>query len=63
MMEIVNNYIDGEFVEPHTKQYLDIYEPATGLVYGKVAESSNVDIDKAVAAAKKAFPYWSKSCF
>ena len=60
MMEIVNNYIDGEFVEPHTKQYLDIYEPATGLVYGKVAESSNVDIDKAVAAAKKAFPYWSE---
>ena len=40
MMEIVNNFIDGELVEPHTKQYLDIYEPATGLVYGKVAESS-----------------------
>ena len=59
MLEIVNNFIDGEFVEPHTKQYLDIYEPATGLAYGKVAESSTLDINKAVESAKNAFPYWS----
>ncbi len=39
MLEIVNNFINGEFVEPHKKEYLDIYEPATGSVYGKVADS------------------------
>ena len=41
MKEIVDNFINGEFLEPLNKQYLDIFEPATGLVYGKVAESSD----------------------
>ena len=59
MLEIVNNFINGKFVEPHEKKYLDIYEPATGSVYGKVADSSNRDIKRAVESAKNAFPYWS----
>ena len=59
MLEIVNNFINGEFVEPHKKKYLDIYEPATGSAYGKVADSSNRDIKRAVESAKNAFPYWS----
>ena len=25
MLEIVNNFINGEFAEPHNKKYLDIY--------------------------------------
>ena len=45
MLEIVNNFINGEFVEPHNQEYLDIYEPATGSVYGKVADSSSHDIN------------------
>ena len=59
MLEIVNNFINGEFVEPHNQEYLDIYEPATGSVYGKVADSSSHDINRAVESAKDAFPYWS----
>ena len=59
MLEIVNNFINGEFAEPHNKEYLDIYEPATGSVYGKVADSSIHDINRAVESAKDAFPYWS----
>ena len=60
MKEIVDNYINGEFLEPLNKQYLDIFEPATGLVYGKVAESSDYDVKLAVDAAKNAFIPWSK---
>ena len=59
MLEIVNNFINGEFAEPYSKEYLDIYEPATGSVYGKVADSSSHDINRAVESAKDAFPYWS----
>ena len=59
MLEIVNNFINGEFEEPHNKEYLDIYEPATGSVYGKVADSSSHDINRAVESGKDAFPYWS----
>ena len=60
MKEIVDNFINGEFLEPLNKQYLDIFEPATGLVYGKVAESSDYDVKLAVDAAKNAFIPWSK---
>ena len=59
MLEIVNNFINGEFAEPDNKEYLDIYEPATGSVYGKVAYSTSHDINRAVEFAKDAFPYWS----
>ena len=62
MLEIVNNFINGEFAEPHNKEYLDIYEPATGSVYGKVADSSSHDIYRAVESAKDAFPQWSGLC-
>ena len=58
MKEIVDNFINGEFLEPLNKQYLDIFEPATGLVYGKVAESSDYDVKLAVDAAKNAFIPW-----
>ena len=60
MKEIVDNFINGEFLEPLNKQYLDIFEPATGSVYGKVAESSDYDVKLAVDAAKNAFIPWSK---
>ena len=60
MKTIVDNFINGEFLEPFNKQYLDIFEPATGLVYGKVAESSDYDVKLAVDAAKNAFIPWSK---
>ena len=62
MLEIVNNFINGEFVEPHNKKYLDIYEPAAGSVYGKVADSSSHDIKKAVESAKNALDRygWSR---
>ena len=63
MLEIVNNFINGEFVEPHKKEYLDIYEPATGSVYGRVADSSSHDIKIAVKSAKDAFPSWSGLSF
>ena len=37
----------------------DVYNPATGKVIGQVALADKAIIDKAVAAAKAAFPAWS----
>ena len=59
-MEIVNNFINGEFVKPQNKDYIDLYEPATGKVYGKVANSSKLDVNRAISAALSAFPEWSE---
>ena len=58
-MRKINNYINGELVEPASGHYLDNTEPATGQVYSQVAASEKEDVDRAVAAAEKAFPLWS----
>ena len=60
-MEKILNYINGELVEPIKGKYLDNYNPATGKVYSLVPDSDAEDINKAVAAAKKAFKTWSKT--
>ena len=56
----IENFIDGQFVEPISGQYLDNIEPATGKPYSRVADSDAHDVDAAVAAAEKAFPDWSR---
>src|SRR4051812_27348450 len=58
-MQKLAHYIDGEFVEPVGKQYLDNVEPATGSVYSQLPDGDERDVDRAVAAAQKAFPKWS----
>ena len=58
MMQL-KNYIDGAFVAPSNGRYLDNYEPATGQVYSLIPDSDAIDVARAVAAAKRAFPEWS----
>src|SRR3989440_13069145 len=58
--EKIQNFIDGQFVEPLGGRYLDNVEPATGKSYSQVADSDARDVDLAVAAAEKAFVDWSK---
>jgi aminomuconate-semialdehyde/2-hydroxymuconate-6-semialdehyde dehydrogenase len=55
----INNFINGEFIEPIGGRYLDNIEPATGKPYSQVADSDAHDVDLAVAAAEKAFRDWS----
>lgn len=55
-MKRVKNYINGEWVEPKTKEYGEVWCPATGDKIGEVPFSTAEDINQAVQAAKKA--YW-----
>ncbi len=55
----LQNFINGDFHAPVKGQYIDNYEPATGKVYGKIPNSTEEDVELAVAAAEKAFPVWS----
>src|SRR5947208_2689961 len=57
----IQNFIDGQFIEPVGGKYLDNIEPATGKPYSQVADSDSRDVDLAVAAAEKAFPSWSRT--
>ncbi|MEO9968055.1 MAG: aldehyde dehydrogenase [Reichenbachiella sp.] len=55
----IENYINGELVAPIDQQYLDNINPATGQVYSLIPDSNAGDVEKAVKAAKDAFPDWS----
>ncbi len=48
-------FIGGEWVKPETGDLIDVISPHTEEVIGQVPDSSPADIDKAVAAARKAF--------
>jgi aminomuconate-semialdehyde/2-hydroxymuconate-6-semialdehyde dehydrogenase len=56
----IRNFIDGRFIEPVCRRYLENIEPATGKVYSHVPDSDTQDVDLAVAAAERAFRDWSK---
>src|SRR5438552_2208128 len=60
MTPTIQNFIDGQFIEPVSGRYLDNIEPATGKPYSQVADSDARDVDLAVAAAEKAFSEWSR---
>jgi aldehyde dehydrogenase (NAD+) len=48
-------FIGGEWVEPHSGRQLEIVSPDTEQVVARVAEADETDMDRAVAAARKAF--------
>ena len=60
-MNKIHNYINGSMLPPQSKSWLDNFEPATGQVYSQVPDSDQHDVDNAVAAARAAFPGWSKT--
>ncbi len=55
----LSNFIAGKAAPPVSGKYLDIVEPATGGVYGRVPDSDAKDVAAAAAAASAAFPAWS----
>jgi aldehyde dehydrogenase (NAD+) len=59
MRESLTFYIGGQWVDPVQPKIVDQINPATGAPGGKVALGSAADVDKAVAAARAAFPAWS----
>ena len=59
-MNLTKFYINGEFVDPSSKETLEIINPATEEKIGVVALGSTIDVDKAVYSARKAFNVSSK---
>src|SRR3954466_7325116 len=57
----IRNYIGGAFVEHDAGRYLDVFNPAEGSVISRVPLSAAADVDRAVQAAKAAFPGWSQT--
>src|SRR5258708_8230339 len=54
-------YIDGSFVTPHGTELFDLHNPATAQVIGRVRLADAEDARTAIAAAKRAFPAFSRT--
>jgi aldehyde dehydrogenase (NAD+) len=52
-------YIDGEFTDGQDGRSIEVVNPADGTVLAMVAEARAEDVDRAVAAAQRAFPRWA----
>ncbi len=57
----IANYINGQFVPASTSQTMNVVSPLDGTLLSTVPMSASTDLDAAVAAAKAAFPIWSKT--
>ena len=56
-MEQITHFINGQ--DWPSERYMDVIEPATGLVYAQLPLGTQNDVNAAVAAAQQAFPAWS----
>lgn len=57
---IVRNYINGEWISSISREYLEITNPATAELLGKVPLSIPNDVDEAAQSAAMAFPMWKR---
>ncbi len=61
MQKRLQFYIDGKWVDPSTHKTLEVINPATEEPIGVISLGSKADVDKAVAAARKAFETFSQT--
>ena len=60
MLQIDKIYINGEFVTPQGTEWFELFNPATEAVIGRVQLADADDARRAIAAAKAAFPAFSR---
>ena len=61
MNDCLDFYINGAWVKPVTPNSCEVLNPATEEVIGHISLGSKADVDKAVAAARKAFESYSRT--
>ncbi len=54
-------YIDGAWIDPVVPNRITVIDPSTGLPYTEISGGSVADVNKAVAAARAAFPSFSRT--
>jgi aldehyde dehydrogenase (NAD+) len=61
MVNSLQFYIDGQWVDPVVPRTLDVINPATEQPFARISMGSRADVDKAVAAARRAFETFSQT--
>ena len=58
-MDYLKFFIDGEWVDPLEPATIDVINPATEQAFTQISAGSAADVDRAVAAARRAFEAYS----
>ncbi len=58
-MIYIENYIGGELTAPVSENWTENVDPSTGEAYSFIPDSDERDVERAVEAARVAFPAWS----
>ncbi|GAA0441012.1 aldehyde dehydrogenase family protein [Lentibacillus halophilus] len=61
MRDNLKQYINGEWIESTDSQTMEVINPATEEVMGHISAGTKEDLDKAVKAARKAFPSFAQT--
>ncbi|KAI1365015.1 Aldehyde/histidinol dehydrogenase [Xylaria arbuscula] len=51
-------FIDNKFIPSETKEFIELYDPATNNLVTRVPQMTDAELEAAVQSAKKAFPAW-----
>ncbi len=57
-MDIYSLFIDGDWIENKFDDYIEVENPGTKEIIGKVPAAKEEDVNKAVEGALRAFPKW-----
>ncbi|WP_102336304.1 aldehyde dehydrogenase family protein [Salimicrobium jeotgali] len=60
MKRYLKHYINGEWVESTGSETTEVINPATEEAFGEISLGTKEDLDKAVQAARDAFPHFSQ---
>lgn len=60
-MEKILHYIEGAHVAPASNHFLENENPSVGKPYSLLADGNASDVERAVQAAKDAFPSWKRT--
>ena len=58
-MKELKLFIDGEWISGESGTWIEVENPATREIIAKVPRGNEADVNKAVAAARRAFPGWA----
>jgi alpha-ketoglutaric semialdehyde dehydrogenase len=57
----IKNWINGSYVNPENDSWVNKYNPHNGEILCKVADSSDMDVDRAVVVANNSFVKWANT--
>ena len=60
-LPVMKPYIGGEWIESESQKYTTIYDPSAGKPIAQVPQCTSAEVEKAIAAAKAAYPAWKNT--